>query len=129
MAGPVYFPILRAKAGEIDAIGRLAPRTQSLVRPVLDFPKQKKKDSRPLADYLAEKVWEIKLAWGTSKAIYLDFLRYEPDTKVHDGRHIADFVFDLARQARLRTIPVAGPLSVRGPGVEYLDAVSRIAAL
>ena len=36
MPDPIYFPIARAKAGEIDAIGRLAPQTQGLVRPMLD---------------------------------------------------------------------------------------------
>ena len=84
MAGPIYFPILRAKAGEIDAIGHLAPRTQSLIRPMLDFPRQKKNDARPLAHYFGEKIQEIKKSWGTSNDIYLDFSRYEPDQKLPD---------------------------------------------
>ena len=128
MAGPIYFPILRAKAGEIDAIGHLAPRTQSLTRPMLDFPRQKKNDARPLACYFGEKIQEIKKSWGTSNDIYLDFSRYEPDKKLPDEQHIADYVFDISRQSRLKAIPVVAPLSMRGPGTAYFEAVSRIIA-
>jgi hypothetical protein len=128
MANPVYFPILRAKAGEIDAIGRLAPNTRSLTRPMLDFPLQKKNDARPLADYFGEKIQEIKKSWGTSNEIYLDFSRYEPDKKLPDEGHIAEYVFDISGQSRLKAIPVVAPLSIRGPGTAYFEVVSGIVA-
>ena len=128
MADPIYFPILRAKAGEIDALGHLAPKTRSLTRPMLDFPLQKKNDARPLAYYFGEKIQEIKKSWGTSNDIYLDFSRYEPDKKLPDERHIADYVFDISRQSRLKAIPVVAPLSIRGPGTAYFEVVSRIIA-
>jgi len=128
MASPIFFPISRAKAGEIDAIGRLAPRTKMLTRPMLDFPRQREKDSRPLADYLGEKVQEITASWGTRDDIYLDFSRYEPETKLPDGRHIVDYVFGISHQSRLKAVPVVAPLSTRGPGTAYFEAVSSVAA-
>ncbi|GEM_PF-6295761 len=127
MFEPIYFPIARAKAGEIEAIGRLSPRARDLVRPMIDFPHQRTKDKRPLAEYLAQKLDEISSTWGTADEVYLDFSRYEPDTVLADGQHMVDFVFSLARQLQLKAIPVAAPLSVRGPGTDYFEAVARVA--
>jgi hypothetical protein len=127
MVDPIYFLVARAKAGEIDALGRLAPSTQALVRPMLDFPTQKQNDKRPPAAYFAEKIREITASWGTAHEIALDFSRYPPESAIPDGRHLADYVFDLARQHSLKAIPVIAPLSQRGPGSAYLDAVARIA--
>jgi hypothetical protein len=124
MANPVYFPILRAKAGEIDAIGRLAPVTRGFTRPLLDFPVQKSKDHRPLARYLTEKVHEIAASWGTSDEICLDFSRYEPDSTLHNEGHIADLAFKISRQLRLKAVPVTAPLSLRGP--QYFEAMARV---
>lgn len=75
MIDPIYFPIARAKAGELEALGRLSPRTHGLVRPMLDFARQRMKDRRPLAQYLGEKLAEIAASWGTVDEIYLDFSR------------------------------------------------------
>lgn len=127
MDDPIYIPMLRAKAGEIDAIGRLAPATQGLVCPMLDFPKQKPEDGRSLASYLGEKIHEITKSWGTVNKIFFDFSRYEPDVEVAGGQHIVDYVFGIARQSRLKPIPVVGPVSMRGPGTHYFEAVSRVA--
>ena len=115
MASPIYFAILRARAGEIEAIGRLAPESQPLVRPFLDFPRQRAKDKRPLGEYLANKIREISSVWGTKHELYFDFSRYEPGLTVETGQHLLQFVFDVVRQTRLEAIPVSGPISLRGP--------------
>ena len=127
MATPIYFPIARAKAGEIEAFGRLSPRAHALVVPMLDFAVQRSNDRRPLAQYLAEKLQEIATSWGTAHELYLDFSRYDPNTRLPDGRHIASYVFEIARQLRLKAIPVAAPLNMRGPGTGYFEAVANIA--
>lgn len=127
MATPIYFPIARAKAGEIEALGRLSPRARALIAPMLDFALQRSNDRRPMAQYFAEKVGEIATSWGTADELYLDFSRYEPNSALPDGRHIASYVFDIARQLRLKAIPVAAPLSMRGPGTEYFEEVANVA--
>lgn len=126
MGSPIYFPILRAKAGEIEAIGRLSPDAHGLTRPMLDFPTQKAADRRSLEHYFEEKIHEIVKSWGTADEIYLDFSRYEPDILLPNGWHIVDYVFHIARQRRLKPVPVIAPLSLRGPGKQYFEAVSRV---
>ena len=125
---PIYFPILRAKTGEKDALAWLSPVGRRLTRPMLDFPEPTPKIRLSFEQSFAEKVREITTSWGTAREICLDFSRYGPDECVSDGRHVVEYVFDLARQSRLMCLPVAGPLSLRGPGIAYFEAVSRIAA-
>jgi len=125
---PIYFPILRAKTGEEDALGWLSPVGHLLARPVLDFPELTPKNRHELERFFAEKIHEIATSWGTAHEICLDFSRYGPDECVSDGRHVVEYAFELARQARLMCLPTVGPLSLRGPGTDYFEAVSRIAA-
>lgn len=125
-AEPLYFPILRAKGGELEALARLSPLAHALVRPMLDFPKAKVDAQHPLELFLHDKIVAITKSWGTEQEIYLDFSRYGPDECLEDGRNVVEFAFYLARQTRLKCIPVVAPLSLRGPGTAYFDAVSRI---
>lgn len=127
MEASIYFPILYAKAGEIGAIGYLAPATHDATRPTFDFPCQKPGDTHSLEQYLGKKIDEIKRSWGTRDEVYLDFSRYEPDAATDDGGHIVDYVFEIARQSHLKAIPVVAPVTLRGPGTLYFDAVSRVA--
>lgn len=125
-AEPLYFPILRAKKGEIAALAWLSPLAHALVRPMLDFPETQVDAQHPLELFLRDKIVAITKSWGTEQEIYLDFSRYEPDERVEDGRSVVEYTFDLARQTRLKCIPVVAPRSLRGPGTAYFDAVSRI---
>jgi hypothetical protein len=59
-----YFPILRAKSGEINAVGHLSPVTRSRMRPLFDFPVYQDNEKRSLTEYLAETTREIRIAWG-----------------------------------------------------------------
>lgn len=95
---------------------------------MLDFPELTPKNRASLEQFLAENIREIATSWGTVGEICLDFSRYGPDECVSDGRHVFEYVFDLASQVRLKCLPVTGPLSLRGPGTTYFEAVSRIAA-
>lgn len=126
VAEPLYFPILRAKSGEFEALAWLSPLAHALVRPMLDFPKAKVDAQHPLELFLHDKIVAITKSWGTEREIYLDFSRYEPNECVEDGRSVVEYTFDLARQTRLKCIPVVAPLYLRGPGTAYFDAVSRI---
>ncbi len=125
-AEPLYFPILRAKGGELEALARLSPLAHVLVRPMLDFPNTKVDVHHPLERFLHDKIVAITKSWGTEQEIYLDFSRYEPNECVEDGRSVVEYAFALARQSRLKCIPVVAPLYLRGPGTAYFDAVSRI---
>lgn len=126
MIEPLYFPILRAKAGEIDAIGRLRTSTQARTRPMLDFPLYVGDDSDSLSMQYGQRILDAAKAWGTSDPIYLDFSRLAPESRTASGMPLVDYVFEVARQSHLLSIPTIGPLSRRGPGTAYFDAVSRV---
>lgn len=123
--GKIYSPILMGRLGEIDAASRLSPRAKARSQIMLDLLLPRK--GRSLEVHLAGIVQAAAQWWGTSGTICLDMSRYSPEVVTDDGRLAVDFVFDFARQCRLRAIPVSGPASVRGPGTAYLDAVRRIA--
>lgn len=122
-----YFPVLRAKSGEISAVGHLSPVTRSRMRPLFDFPVYQDNEKRTFPEYLAQTMSDIRTAWGTERSLLVDFSRYAPDVDIGDGRHPVEFVFDYARQSRMKAIPVTGPQSIRGPELNYLEAVRRIA--
>ena len=126
---PYYQPILRAKQGEIEALGHLSPRAQARIRPLLDIPLQTDKDKRSLPQYLCEKVTKLRSAWGTKYPIQLDMSRYAPDIEIGGGQHPVERLFEYAKQCNLNAIPVTGPLIDRGPEPNYLNAVRKIAQL
>lgn len=127
MNDALYFPIHRAKAGEISGVGHLSPTTQTRVRPTFEIQKPALDDDTPLEEYLAGVGQQLLASWGSRYALYADFSQFGPDQKTEDGRHCAEHLFTCLRQQSMLAIPVAGPESVRGPGYDYLEAIARIA--
>ncbi|MEO1147713.1 MAG: hypothetical protein AAFY26_19190 [Cyanobacteria bacterium J06638_22] len=120
----IYAPILRGKEGEIRALGFLAPKTQNLIRPMLDIPAYEAAD---LPARLCHLVDQIGRTWGTAHSLLFDMSRYEPDASTDEGVHPIELLFEQARQRKLLAIPVTGPEDDRGPGDRYLTAVASIA--
>jgi hypothetical protein len=125
---PLYFPILRAKKGELEAIGRLSPLARVLTRPMLDFPRVEWTEAASISRLMHDKIVEIKRSWGTEREICLDFSRYHPDELAQGEFSLVEYTFHVAQRVRLRCVPVVAPLSLRGPGTAYFDAVSRVAS-
>ena len=67
MKSAIYFPILRGKEGEIDAIGHLSPYARSRVRPLFDIQKPRSPAKSSLEQFLADTAREIASAWGTTR--------------------------------------------------------------
>ncbi len=122
---PVYCPILRAKRGEIQALGALSPSAKGRIRPMLDIPRQKESDKRDLYDYLCTVVRSLPTTWGTGHPIYLDMSFFASDLRVN-GAPPVEAVFDIARQANLVAVPVTGTQVLRGPGPDYLRSVAKV---
>lgn len=127
MYSATYFPIHRAKRGEISATGFLSPVSRTRIRPIFDIQKHDVNSRVSIESFLSEMAREFSTNWGLRSPICFDFSRYDPDEKVRDGGHPAEYFFLCARQKGIQAIPVAGPESVRGPGYEYLHAVGRVA--
>lgn len=129
MDSALYFPIHRAKRGEIMAIGHLSPETRTRVRPTLDIPKptSKRQMREPIEYFLSDIATEVSQFWGVSFPILFDFSQYAPDEAVADGRHPMEYFFDCVQQVGVQGIPMTGPESIRGPGYRYIQAVGRVA--
>ena len=127
MHSALYFPVLRAKQGEIDGLAHISPWCRSRARPLVDIPLQKDNDSRTLEQYLAETLGAVTRSHGTGSPLYVDLSQYGPNVSVADGRHPVELAYDIIAQLRLMAIPVTGPESIRGEGKRYIEAVNRIA--
>jgi hypothetical protein len=125
MFDAIYYPILRAKAGEINAIGSLRARTKTLVRPMFDLPECE--DPSELATIISSATMALAKNWGTKLPIYLDLSRHDWDATLTGGRSIVGHLFECARQAGLIAIPVTGPVIDRqGETGLYFKEVANI---
>jgi hypothetical protein len=122
----LYFPIHRAKAGEITAVGHLSPRTRTRIRPTFEVQKQREDDDTPLDEYLADVAHQLLEAWGSRYPLFADFSQFGPEDNTGDGQHCAMHFFKCLRQQSMLGIPITGPESVRGPGYGYIEAVAEI---
>lgn len=129
MPSALYYPVIRGRQGEISALHHLSPPARARTAPLVDLPTGAAYDPRLLEDYVGGFIADLTPAWGTAYPIYVDLTRYHPGQTDRHGRHIAEHLFDCARQLRLKAIPVAGTLSERGPGAAYLEAVAKVAKL
>src|SRR5687767_4932717 len=121
-----YVPILRAKHGEIEALGHLSPITRRLTRPLLDVSSDDKEGPEQLETRLGDILSRLARSWGTTTPVYLDMSRFPPDATVSRDQLASEYLFSCARQLRLQAIPVTGPASDRGPGDTYLDVFAGI---
>lgn len=122
----VYVPILRAKQGEIDGIGHLSPSARELTKPLLDVPRIETDSPLELQFRISDVTRRVSETWGTAQTFYFDLSRYPPDLVVDSGESALEYLFLCARQHRLKAIPIAGPVSDRGPGEAYLNSISKI---
>ena len=127
MKAALYFPILRAKRGEIDAVSHFSPHARTRIRPMFDVQKQKPMDDTPAEVHLSELSRELAQSWGTAMPLFIDFSLFGPEDRLLDERLPVDFFFECLHQLGMLGIPVTGPEFIRGPGSDYLDAVARIA--
>ena len=93
---PCYLPILRAKRGEIQALGALAPRTKDRVRPLIDIPKQRENDKRTLSQYLCDTICSFPSTWGTGRPLYFDMPLFAANARMDDDEHPIERVFEIA---------------------------------
>src|ERR1700674_5015169 len=102
MQSGLYYPVIRARQGEIKAVHHLSPRARARTAPLVDLPTGAAADARSLDDYVGGFIAALTPAWGTEYPIYVDLTRYRPGQTDRHGRHIAEHLFDCARQLRLK---------------------------
>jgi hypothetical protein len=124
-ARALYFPILRAKTGEMGALAHLSDRARQRTIPVLDIPEPKEEGRVSARDLMARVCEELVRTWGTAHPLYLDISRYTETEAGGPLSELVEHLFKCARQSRLRAMPVGGPIGFRS--VDYLTAIANIA--
>lgn len=127
MKDALYFPIHRAKTGEITGVGHLSPTTMTRVRPTFEVQKPAGDDEIPIEEYLAGVSSQLAQAWGNRYPLFADFSQFGPGDTTSDGSHCIDYFFKCLRQHSMLAIPMTGPETVRGPGYKYIESVAGIA--
>jgi len=101
-----YIPFLKAKRGEFNAMGRLAPEVKQAICPFFDFPRKKEKyDSETFARKAKDIAASLRKHWGNDVEFYFDDLDTDQKLEV-DGRHQYAHVLSVLKG--LQFIPVVG---------------------
>jgi hypothetical protein len=73
MDDALYFPIHRAKKGEITAAGHLSPYALTRVRPTFEVQKPGEEDDTPLQEYLGGVAFDLSESWDHRYPLFADF--------------------------------------------------------
>ncbi len=111
-----YVPFLKAKRGELTAMGELAPEVKQAICPFFDFPRKKPDyDAETYADTTRSIATSLKKHWGTDAEFYFDDLDIGQKLSVK-GEH--QYAYMLKALNELQVIPVVA-----------LDRISHNAAV
>jgi len=99
-----YIPFLKAKRGECNAMGELAPEVKQAICPFFDFPRKKANyNSESYADTARSIATGLKKHWGTDAEFYFDDLDVNQKINVQ-GEH--PYAYVLKALHELQVIPV-----------------------
>jgi hypothetical protein len=99
-----YIPFLKAKRGELTAMGELVPEVKQAICPFFDFPRKKANyDSETYADTAQSIVTSLKKHWGNDAEFYFDDFDIDQKLTVK-GEH--QYSYMLRALQELQVIPV-----------------------
>lgn len=98
-----YIPFLKAKRGELTAIGDLAPDVKEVICPFFDFPRKAKYDATTYADATQKIATSLRKHWGADAEFYFDDFDIEQKLTVK-GEH--QYAYILKAIQDLQVIPV-----------------------
>jgi T4 beta protein len=114
-----YVPFLKAKRGELTAMGELAPGVKQAICPFFDFPRKKPDYSAEAYAATARSIaTSLKKHWGADAEFYFDDLDIAQTFKV-EGEHQYAYVLKVLQD--LRVIPV-----VALDRIKHNDAVVQL---
>ena len=101
-----YAPFLKAKRGELTAVGGLNPKVKQAICPFFDFPRKKANyDPDSFANTTANIAASLKKHWGNDAEFYFDDLDIDQKLLIK-GEH--QYCHILKALKELRVIPVVG---------------------
>lgn len=99
-----YIPFLKAKRGELTAMGELSPEVKQTICPFFDFPRKKENyDSETYAALAQSITTSLKKHWGSNAEFYFDDLDINQNLTVK-GEH--QYAYALKALQKLQVIPV-----------------------
>jgi len=123
-----YIPILKWKQGEYQALFRLSNTVKDSLTPLLEIPNvgydhEERRARESIDDHLGDFGRRLKAKWH-NRQCFVDTKYIPPTTRMLDGRHFIERVFELARNERCQAIPVVG-LSNDAPSLAATATVIR----
>jgi hypothetical protein len=108
-----YVPLLKGKAGELDALGRLSGDQKLQLTPLIDVPQIAIESSeevpKSLDDYLDRKVTRMAKAWqGVVTPLLIDLFDTDPAGRTKNGQHPVSYLFESLRRRGIPAIPTTG---------------------
>jgi hypothetical protein len=120
-----YYPVVPNREGEIQAVGHLSPHARSRIRIVFEIDRPADVENANLEKQVSEATKRIIKVWGTKFPFLVDLPAYGPEHRVTNNSLAVEHAFLCLRQQGALAVPVAGPISARGP--ELLEIVRKIA--
>src|ERR1700722_4256613 len=107
-----YVPVLKWKQGEYQALSRLENKIKDSLTPLIEIPAvgfdHEAGEARETIDsHLGDFGRRLKAKWQ-SRSCFVDTKYIEPATRMTDGRHFVETIFDDARNEGCRAVPVIG---------------------
>src|ERR1035438_8183851 len=114
-----YIPFLKAKRGELTAMGELAPEVKQAICPFFDFPRKKPDYKADTYDATTRGIAKsLKKHWGDNAEFYFDDLDANQNLTVK-GEH--QYIYVLKALQGLQVIPV-----VALDRIKHNDAVAQL---
>ncbi|EMG7788089.1 beta family protein [Klebsiella pneumoniae] len=113
---PTYVPILRAKAGEFEALKRLKPVYSQKIWPFVEIPQLTENDKKSKAlsgSSQMKKDFLTKIADGinnanSSSSIFFDFFDWKADSYIETGEHVLSYMYRALASSGSLVHPVIG---------------------
>jgi hypothetical protein len=124
-----YVPILKWKMGEYQALSRLTGEVKDGLTPLLEIPPigfdfEAGRDRKSADDHLGDFGKRLKSKWQHRRC-FVDLKYLPPHTRMADGRHYVEVVFETARSEGCSAIPVISFAS----DAAFLAAVGTVCRL
>lgn len=110
---PIYFPVMKAMAGEFTALENMKAHTVSQIVPLFDFPlipeknKAYRESLTPIDLFIKTTCNSIKQVWAGRYAMF-DIFHWNPTTTSESGEHIASAIYNTLKSLGVNVVPVVG---------------------
>lgn len=126
-----YFPILKAKKGELDALSNLSQSVLARTTPIIEITKlggrqleaAQKRTNTPFKDYIEKCSAEIAKAIP-KKQVMLDIFQWPENFLIESGEHILNYAIDHLTEKGILPCPLIGYDRWETP--EYKEAIKSI---